>query len=134
MLKKEIHRFRPQRVRILHHEPVTLAFGSKRVTAPLSKLSVTGGVLHRLADSYLQEAFADITIPTAFGPVRSPIEFLANTIPGQLHAVAFRFFNMETTDRRRLEQTVRKMINQGFGETREDSWFQTLVRRVCKMT
>ncbi len=129
MREKTIARFRPQRVRIPHHEPVTVAFGSKRVVAPLSKLSVTGGVMHLSADR-IQESFADITIPTAFGPVCGPIEFLATTVPGQLHAAAFRFFNIGTTDRARLQQTIGKMLNQGFGGI-PDTWFRALARRIC---
>ncbi len=124
--------FRPRRVRIPHQEPVTVRFGSRQVKALLSKISVTGGVL-QLPRMQVPETFADITIPTAFGPVCSPIEFLETAVPGQRDAVAFRFFNMDDRGRTRLEQTVEKMIKQGFGE-RRDAWFQSLARRIRNIT
>ncbi len=120
--------FRPPRVRIPHQEPVSIRFGSKHFKAPLSTISVTGGVLH-LPQKNMQGTFADVMIPTAFGPVYSPIEFLTTTVPGQRDAVAFRFFNMDATGRKRLEQTIQRMLRQGFGE-RRDGWFQTLARRI----
>ncbi len=89
---------------------------------------MTGGVLH-LPQKNMHGTFADVIIPTAFGPVYSPIEFLATTVPGQRDAVAFRFFNMDADGRKRLEQTIQKMLRQGFGE-RHDGWFQTLARRL----
>ncbi len=128
MRKQAMDRFRSPRVRIPHPERVTLAFGPKRIVAPLVKLSATGGVLH-LSDNRIQEAFADITIPTAFGSVRSPVELLTTAVPGQTDAVAFRFFNMDNADRRKLEQTINKMLHQGLGEKR-DGWLKSLARRV----
>ncbi len=120
--------FRPPRVRIPYQEPVSVRFGGKQFKAPLSTISVTGGVLHMPA-KYMQGTFADIIIPTAFGPVYSPIEFLTTTVAGQRDAVAFRFFNMDADGRKRLEQTIQKMLRQGFGE-RHDGWFQKLARRI----
>ncbi len=131
MRKERIAGSRPARVRLSQPEPVTLAFGSKRLRAGLTTVSVTGGVLY-MRNTVIQEDFADITIATAFGLVRSPIEFLRTTIPGQHHAAAFRFFNMDGEDCRRLERAIGKMLLQGLGE-RRPAWFQTLVRRLRKL-
>ncbi len=128
MANKRTDYYRPARVRIPRREAVTLTFGSKRVTAALSKVSVTGGVLH-VSKSSIHEPFADITIPTIFGPVCSPIELLTTGVPGMSDAVAFRFLGMDGANGNRLKNSIENMIKNGLGEKR-DAWFQTLARRI----
>ena len=59
--------------------------------------------------------FADIRITAAEGKISAAIEFLA-VIPGYPPTQPFRFVHLDAGDARRLEQSVNKLVKQGFGD------------------
>lgn len=120
---------RPPRVCFLQPEPITLIIGNKKLSVGLYKVSVTGGVL-QVPDAVFQAGFATVALKTSFGVVSSPIEFLRTPVPGKRNAVPFRFFNMDSAHRDRLDQAVGQLCQKGFGEKQNGTWVQSLLRLI----
>jgi hypothetical protein len=96
---------RAPRFSIPNKEAVVLAVGPERLKGTLCILSRNGGTM-QLPRRYETGTFADFSINTVSGRFTAAIELLAMTTRG---TQAFRFVQMEATDRRRLEGALDKM-------------------------
>jgi hypothetical protein len=95
-------------------EPVMVTLGpSNKLGARLHALSLTGGRM-KLAKPLAVGTFADITMTTVSGPFTAPIETLKPLAGG---VQPFRFVQIDPGYRKRLETTLKKLEEQGLGES-----------------
>ncbi len=104
---------RSPRVSVPDTEQAVVKIGLERAIGILRKLSATGGSL-RLSKQFTPGTLADITIRTTCGNVGAAIELLG--VADGARTQAFRFVQMESTDRARLMAVLEQMREQGFGE------------------
>ena len=104
---------RSQRYVLSNPEPVMLTMGQEKLGGKLCALSLTGGRM-RLAKPLPAGTFADLTMTTVSGAFTAPIEML-KPLPGSLQP--FRFVQIAAGYRKRLENTLKKLEEQGLGET-----------------
>ncbi len=95
-------------------EPVLLTLGpSNKLAGRLAALSLTGGRM-RLAKPLAVGTFADLTMTTVAGTFTAPIEMLKPLASGMQ---PFRFVQIDPGYRKRLESTLKKLEEQGLGES-----------------
>ncbi len=105
---------RPPRFSIPNDEPVVIAVGNVRFQGTLRVLSITGGTV-AISKPVAPGTFADLRMETFKGPFTAVIEFLHVT-NDQLQA--FRFIQVESGARQRLEDSLGQLREQGLGEAR----------------
>lgn len=116
-MRKHQRRRRAPRVSVPNQEQAIVAVGPTQVIGILCKLSVNGGSV-RLPKPLPQGTLAEVTLKTTSGKVSGAVEFL-RTAPGSPRAQGFRFIQMDSADRKRLQVALQQMREQGFGE---QSW------------
>lgn len=98
-----------QRARVTRDLPskeiAVIDLGGRRISGPICQLSMDGGSL-RWAKIFGESTFAQITLPTATGSVVCTIQFLKSGAPD---IQAFRFVQLDSRTRSRLETALRQM-------------------------
>jgi len=123
-------RNRAPRVNVPRRESATINIGGRQLTCDLYQLSINGGSL-RLAKIFGESTFAEITLQTTTGNIVSAIQFLKT---GAADVQAFRFVQLDTKTRSRLETALGQMRKEGLGEAPR-SMFQActnVARRVMQ--
>jgi hypothetical protein len=105
-------RTRAPRIRVPNNEQAIISIGAERLSTILNCLSMTGGRI-RASRRFASGTFADIEMKTVSGRFTAAIELLGVS---QGNTQAFRFVQMEQGDRGRLQNALKKMHAQGFGE------------------
>ena len=90
-------------------EIALIDLGGRRLSGPLCQLSIDGGSL-QWAKIFGESTFAQITLPTATGSVVGTIQFLKSGAPD---VQAFRFVQLDSRTRSRLENALRQMDSEG---------------------
>jgi len=125
MIKQK--RVRSPRFSVPNKERVVVSIEAKQFNGTLHLLSRTGGAV-RLDKRVASGTLADIRINTVSGNFSASIEFLqmANG-----NAQAFRFIAMGAVERKRLEEALNKMREQGLAVDKTPlDQFRKLARRV----
>ena len=125
MIKQK--RVRSPRFSVPNKERVVVSIEAKQFNGTLHLLSRTGGAV-RLDKRVASCTLADIRINTVSGNFSASIEFLqmANG-----NAQAFRFIAMGAVERKRLEEALNKMREQGLAVDKTPlDQFRKLARRV----
>lgn len=108
-------RTRPARFKVPNNEKVIITIGTERYPGVLSVLSATGGAL-KITRRTDPGTFADIRMSTVGGSITAVIEFLAFRAGTQ----AFRFVQIDATNRKRLQSALDHMDSEGLGDRRTD--------------
>jgi|SRR5579863_2839145 len=115
-------RSRAPRFTVPNNEQAIISIGAEKLAAILNCLSLTGGRI-RSSRRFPSGTFADIEMKTVSGKFTAAIELLG-MVGGR--AQAFRFVQMGPGDRHRLEDALKKMQAQGFGEAQPGAWDRLL--------
>jgi hypothetical protein len=120
-------RTRSPRFSVPNKEQVAVSIGSEQLQGTLHLLSLTGGTI-RLEKRVASGTLCDIGIRTVSGNFSAAIEFLQMT-NGKTQA--FRFVGMGPVARKRLEDALNKMREQGLAvEKAPLDQFRKLARRI----
>jgi hypothetical protein len=111
-------RTRAPRFRVPNQERAIISTGTERLGTTLDCLSLTGGRI-RSARRFAIGTFADLEAKTVSGNFTAAIELLGEARGG---TQAFRFVQMGSNDRRRLQDALNKMQEQGLGEKQPTAW------------
>ena len=121
-------RTRPARFRVPNNERVILSIGTERFPGTLNVLSMTGGAL-RIARRPNPGTFAEIQMHTITGNIHAVIELLV--MRGDSNQ-AFRFVQIDNSNRKRLQDALEKLEAQGLGDKKADP-LQHVIRFAKKL-
>lgn len=111
MAQKAAGRTRPVRFKVPNNEKVVLTIGTEHSAATLCVLSLTGGAIR--GRRVEPGTFADVRIATLAGNMTAVIELLAIRHDG---IQAFRFVQIDPTNKKRLQASLESMQAQGLGD------------------
>jgi hypothetical protein len=111
MPQKAPARTRPVRFKVPNNEKIILTVGPDRSAAVLVVLSMTGGAVR--ARRFEPGTFGEVRLNTVSGPMTAVIELLAVRRDG---LQAFRFVQLDPTNKKKLEASLDKMQAQGLGD------------------
>lgn len=115
-------RVRSPRFNVPNNEQAVIAIGAEKLVITLNCLSLTGGRI-RSSKQFPSGTFADIEMKTVSGKFTAAIEMLGVVVG---NTQAFRFVQMGTGDRIRLQDALKKMEAQGLGEKQPGAWGRLL--------
>lgn len=115
-------RTRSPRCKVPNHEQAIISVGAERLPTTLDCLSLTGGRI-RSGRRFAIGTFADLKAKTVSGHFTAAIELLGEARGG---TQAFRFVQMGANDRKRLQDALAKMREQGLGEKPPSAWNRLL--------
>ena len=125
MIKKK--RVRSPRFSVPNNEQVVVSVGTDLLKGTLQVLSLTGGAI-RVDRQFSRGTLGDIRMSTVSGNFSAAIEFLQ---AANGRAQAFRFITMGPVARKRLEDALKKMREQGLAVQKTPlDQFRSLARRV----
>lgn len=124
----EPKRTRSPRFSVPNKEQAVVSIGDEQLQGTLHLLSLTGGAI-RLDKRVASGILGDLRVKTVSGTFSATIEFLRMA---SRDTQAFRFIAMGSVARKRLEDALSKMREQGLGlkGTSAMHGFRSLVRRI----
>jgi PilZ domain len=118
---------RSPRFSVPNNERVAVSIGTEEFDGTVQLLSLTGGAI-RLTKRFASGTFGDLRLKTVSGTFSATIEFLRMA---SRDTQAFRFIAMGTVARKRLEDALNKMREQGLAvEKTPLKQFRELARRI----
>jgi hypothetical protein len=118
---------RSPRFSVPNKERVVVSIGTEEFDGTVQLLSLTGGAI-RLTKRFALGTFGDLRVKTVSGTFSATIEFLRMA---SRDTQAFRFIAMGSVARKRLEDALNKMREQGLAvEKTPLNQFRELARRI----
>ena len=114
----KLWRTRAPRFRVPNSEQAIISIGDERLAITLDCLSLTGGRI-RSARRFAPGTLGKLQAKTVSGNFTAVVELLGQVTGG---TQAFRFMQMGSNSRSRLQDALRKMRAQGLAEKQPSAW------------